>query len=238
MSLLRKRNLLIAAVLLALVTLSCETLMGAETPEPTPLPIPTQISQPSPGGPPPPPPGALLTEDFSNPDSGWEIGDYDSGSVGYAEGYYYVTSHGNGDMMWGLAFRNFTDLIIDVDATQVSAPANNNNAYGVMCRVQEDNDGYLLRISGDGYYAIHRIVDGEFEPLVDWTTTDVVRQGNGTNHIQAICDGSHLVLIVNGERLAETEDTTYVEGDIALTATSFEDEPTEIHFDNLVVTAP
>jgi hypothetical protein len=27
-------------------------------------------------------------------------------------------------------------------------------------------------------------------------------------------------------------------GDIALTATSYEDEPTEIHFDNLVVRKP
>ncbi len=183
------------------------------------------------------PESVLLQDDFSDPNSGWEVGNYDTGSVGYAQGTYSVVSYGDSNMMWGLAYRNFTDVIIEVDATQVSAPSNNNNAYGVMCRVQEDDDGYVLRISGDGYYAIHRTVDGHFEPLVDWTTSSVIRQGNATNHIRVVCDGSYLALFANGELLAEAQDTTYAEGDIALTATSFESTSTEVHFDNLVVTA-
>jgi len=180
----------------------------------------------------------LFQDDFSDPGSGWEIEEYEAGSVGYAEGHYYVTSTEEGIQMWGLAFRDFSDVIIYVDTTQVSASASDDNAYGIMCRVQPNDDGYLLRISGDGYYAIHRVVDGEFDPLVDWTNSDVIRQGNATNHIRAICNGTYLALIVKGELLAETKDATYTSGDIALTATSFENEPTEIHFDNLVVYTP
>jgi hypothetical protein len=71
-----------------------------------------------------------------------------------------------------------------------------------------------------------------------WTESDVVRQGNATNHIRAICDGSSLVLLVNGQRLATAEDSTFASGDIALTATSYEDELTEVRFDNLVVQQP
>jgi len=207
----------------------------ASAPKPMPSPSPPTVppTEPSPA-----PEGLPFQDDFSDPGSGWEVGDYEGGSVGYGDGYYFVTSTEEGNLMWGLAYRNFSDLVIDVDATQVSAPSNDNNGYGVMCRVQEDDDGYLLRVSGDGYYAIHRIVDGEFEPLVDWTPSDVIHQGNATNHIRAICDGSRLALIVNGELLAEVGDATYTSGDIALTATTYEAEPTEIHFDNLVVTAP
>jgi hypothetical protein len=141
--------------------------------------------------------------------------------------------------MWGLANRSFSDLVIEVDATQVSAPANNNNAYGVMCRVQPSgNDGYLLRISGDGFYAVHKIADGNFEELVEWTRSEAIWQGNATNHLRAVCDGADLALFVNGELVAQASDATFLEGDIALTATTFEEELTEVHFDNLVVSAP
>jgi len=182
---------------------------------------------------------ALLEDDFSDPGSGWEVGDYDTGSVGYKDGIYFVTSLGGGDMMWGVASRSFDNLVIEVDATQVSAPANDNNAYGVMCRVQPNDDGYLLHISGDGYYSIYRVVGGNSEALLDWAKSDLILQGNATNQILAVCDGPDLALFINGELLGEANDSTFSEGDIALTATSFEEgEPTEIHFDNLVVYAP
>jgi len=181
----------------------------------------------------------LYQDDFSSASSGWEVGDYEGGSAGYKNGVYFVTSVGNNATMWGVANASFTDTIIEVDTTQVSAPANDNNDYGVVCRNQPDSlDGYYLLISGDGGYAILRAVAGSFEPLVDWATSDAINEGNVTNHIRAICNGDYLALSVNGELLAEVNDTALSQGDIALTATSYEDEPTEIHFDNLVVYAP
>ncbi len=177
----------------------------------------------------------LFEDDFNDPGSGWEVGDYADGSMSYRDGGYYVSSTQEGTYIWGVANQSFTDTVIDVDARQLSAPSNDNNAYGVMCRVQANGkDGYALRISGDGYYAIHVISDG-FQALVDWTASDAVRQGNATNHLRAVCDGSDLVLFVNGELVAETSDTTFAEGDIALSATTFETETTEVLFDNLVV---
>jgi hypothetical protein len=190
----------------------------------------------------PPPPSSrsdvLFQDDFSDPDSRWEVGDYDTGGVGYKGGAYFVISLGGSATMWGVANRSFDDLIVEVDASQVAGPASNDNDYGVVCREQGNGDGYYLLISGDGYYAVIEAEGGDFEPLVDWTKSDVVRQGNATNHIRAICDGSSLALFVNGQRLATAEDSTFASGDIALTATSYEDEPTEVHFDNLVVQHP
>lgn len=179
----------------------------------------------------------LFQDDFSDPGSGWEVGDYPGGSVGYRDGSYVVTSTG-GKMMWGLAYQSFRDVVIEVDATQAYAGPENDNAYGVMCRVQPNDDGYLLRVSGDGYYSIAIENNEEIEALVDWTRSDVIRQGDATNHLRAVCDGSDLVLFVNGELLGEASDSTFSEGDIALTASSYEEgESTEVHFDNLVVRA-
>ncbi|MEA3340093.1 MAG: LamG-like jellyroll fold domain-containing protein, partial [Chloroflexota bacterium] len=121
---------------------------------------------------------------------------------------------------------------------QISAGPDSDNAYGIVCREQGNGDGYYLRVSGDGYYSIAKAEGEEFEALVEWAESDAIRQGNATNHIRAICDGSTLVLFVNGQRLATAEDSTFASGDIALTATTYEKDPSEVHFDNLVVNEP
>jgi len=183
--------------------------------------------------------GELLVDDFSSATSGWEQGEYDTGAVGYRDGAYFVSSTGGGNPMWGVAFTSFSDVTVSVDTTQISAPDNDNNAYGVVCREQGDGSGYYLMISGDGGFAIFLATEDGFEPLVDWTLTDVVLQGNAKNHIEATCSGPILELVVNGTRLGTAEDTTFTKGDVALTVTSYErDQPSEVLFDNLVITRP
>lgn len=182
----------------------------------------------------------LFQDDFSSANTGWEVGDYDTGAVGYGDGYYFVTSENSGDIMWGLAGKNLNDLVIEIDATQVQGPGNDNNAYGVGCRFTSSDqpDGYLFRISGDGYYAIHMITGGEATDLVDWTESSIIRKGDATNNIRVTCNGTSLTLEVNGELLASATDSTYTSGDIVLAATTYEDEMTEIHFDSIVASEP
>jgi len=181
----------------------------------------------------------LFQDDFSSPTSGWEVGEYEMGSVGYKEGVYSVVALGDSATMWGVANVSFEDVVIEVAAVPVSAPANNNNDYGVICRNQPGGlDGYYLLISGDGGYAILKAEGGEFDALVDWTASASVNKGPTRNYLRVICEGQHLALYVNGELLAEADDATFSRGDIAFTATSYEDEPTEVHFDNMVVYSP
>lgn len=187
---------------------------------------------------PPPPPDFIFQDDFSDTGSGWEVGDYDTGSVGYKNGVYSVVSSDQEWVMWGVANQSFDNVAIEVDATQISAGPTNDNAYGIVCREQGDGGGYYLRISGDGYYSIVKTVGEEFEALVEWTESDAIHQGNATNRIRAICDGSTLALFVNGQRLAMVEDSTFTRGDIALTTTTYEVEASEVHFDNLIVRKP
>ena len=121
----------------------------------------------------------------------------------------------------------------------MSAPSNDNNDYGVICRVNQDGAGYFFLISGDGYFAILRgDANEEFDPLIDWTSSKVINQGNSANEIQATCEGENLSLHVNGELLASVKDSRYSSGDIALTATSYETASTEIHFDDIEVVRP
>jgi hypothetical protein len=180
----------------------------------------------------------MFQDDFDSPASGWEVGEYETGDVGYKDGVYFVTSTSNTNVMWGVANRAFDNLIIELNATQVSAGPESDNSYGVVCRENGEGDGYYLRISGDGYYSIAKAIGDDFDYLVDWVESSAIRQGNATNHIRAVCNVSRLELFVNGELLATADDSTFVKGDIALTATTYEDEMTEVHFDDLVVHAP
>ncbi len=182
--------------------------------------------------------GLLLEDNFSDSASGWEVDDSSEGDVGYGDGYYYVLAEAEDIQIFGSGPLAFSDLAIDVYASQVAASPDNINAYGVMCRVQRNGDGYLLRISGDGEYAIQRVADDDFEFLVEWTPSDAINQGNATNHIHAVCDGTRLALYVNGELLAEAEDDAFAKGDISLTATTFGSVATEVHFDDLLVLEP
>lgn len=209
-----------------------------DTPEPPTDTPPPPTATPLPTMTPTPVSGLLLEDDFSNPDSGWEIDETDEGDVGYGDGYYYVLAEAEGIQILGFGPQTFSDLVIDVYASQIASTSGDINAYGVMCRVQRDGDGYLLRISGDGQYAIQRVVDNSFEYLVEWAESDAINQGNAMNHIHAVCDGTYLALYANGELLAEAEDDTFAEGDIGLTATTFGNVATEVHFDNLIVLNP
>jgi hypothetical protein len=184
-------------------------------------------------------PPVLFEDDFSSPSSGWEQGDYDTGTVGYEGGTYAVSSIGGGNTMWGVAHISLSDVTIRVKTAQVSAPDNDNNSYGVVCREQGEGSGYYLLISGDGGFAIFKADTDGFEPLVDWAPTDAVRQGNTENVIEATCNGSLLTLIVNGTRVATAEDHTFSRGDVALTVTSYEhDQSSTVHFDNIVIARP
>jgi hypothetical protein len=177
-----------------------------------------------------------FSDDFSNENSGWEIGSFDGGEIGYTQGTYFVSSVGNGNTMWGSAGRSFEDVTILVEAEQISAPANNNNDYGIVCRLQQDGSGYYGLVSGDGFYAILRESGGEgYDVLVEWTESNHIRQGNAQNRLGLTCLGSKISLSVNNQLLAETSDSMFSSGDIGFTATSYEVEGTEVQFDNVTV---
>ena len=181
----------------------------------------------------------LFQDDFSDPKSGWDQLQNDDGITDYQDGQYRILVNTTNTDVWANpAGLNFTDTTIDVDATKVAG--DDNNDFGVVCRYKDGENFYFFVISSDGYYGIGKIKDGQ-QVLVGMESmppTDVVKQGNATNHIQADCNGSTLRLTVNGQLLAETTDTDLTSGNAGLLAGSFEHPGTDILFDNFVVREP
>lgn len=180
----------------------------------------------------------LFQDDFSDAKSGWDSLSNEDGITDYDNGQYRILVNTTNTDVWANPGLNFTNTIIEVDATK--AGGDDNNDLGVICRYKDGNNFYFFVISSDGYYGIGKFKDGQ-QVLVGMESmppTDAVRQGNATNHIQAECNGSTLRLVVNGQQLAETTDSDFTSGDAGLLAGSFENPGTDIRFDNFIVREP
>jgi len=180
----------------------------------------------------------LFQDDFADSSSGWDSYSDSDGATDYVNGVYRIYINDTSTDYWANPGLDFTDTVIEVDATKVGGP--DDNDLGLICRYQDVGNFYFFIISSDGYYAIGKVVDGSQELLgVDnMEYSDTIKQGNTTNHISADCVGSHLVLHVNGQKLGDVTDTAYTSGDVGLMAGTFDEPGTDIHFDNFVVKKP
>ena len=184
-------------------------------------------------------PDLVLEVEFDDEDD-WEFYEDDIRSAQVDEDdEVYVIEIENEDsaiFLWGQDTTVFSDVVIQVEAEQISG--DDNNGYGVMCRAAPENNGYGYRfyISGDGFISIFLINGDDSEFLLEWEASDVINQGEDDNLITIVCVDEYLGFYVNGELVAEVEDDTFDEGVVALAATIFEEnEDVEIAFDNLFV---
>lgn len=184
-------------------------------------------------------PGSLLFQDgFSDPSSGWDRVQNQSGRTDYENNRYRIVVNATNADYWANPGLYFKDVLIDVDAGKTSGP--DDNDYGVLCRYQNMENFYFFIISSDGYYGIGIVKEGEQKLLnpPQMYHSEAIIPGNGPNHLQVTCSGSRLALSVNGEYLAEAFDSSFVDGDIGLIVGSFDIPGLDIWFDNLSVMVP
>ena len=186
--------------------------------------------------------GTLFHDDFSgNKNCGWAFYNQGGANVELVEGSLQLTTSQTGQIWWTNPGQNFDDVIVTAQARQIDGP--DDNAYGVICRYQNEENFYLFLISGDGYYAIAKYQsgseqveylsgEGQFQP------SDAINQGVATNQIEASCIGNELALSINGILVTRITDPTFVIGDIGLGASTFKSGTSSIQFDDIRVTAP
>jgi hypothetical protein len=186
--------------------------------------------------------GALLRDDFAGEQTcGWREYNQGGAVVEIAEGTLNISTSQTGQIWWTNAGRDFGDVIVTVQARQSSGP--NNNAYGVLCRYQDENNFYIFLISGDGYYAIGKYQSGEDQityltPNQEYVFSDLINQGVATNLLRVGCIGNELSLSVNGLPLATVSDDSFAGGDVGLGVSTLEPGTAVVQFDDLLVLAP
>ncbi len=213
-----KIRLLALIAVLTFATLSCQAVTGR-------LQTPTASN-------------ILFQDDFSNTSSGWDRVNIGKDIADYSKGTYRIYINEPNVNVWANPGLNFSDTRVEVDATKVSGP--DDNDFGITCRVKDTNHFYFLIISSDGYYGIGKM-KGELQAFIGMEAmlpSEAILQGNRTNHLRADCVGNKLTLYVNGTKVGQATDTEYTSGDIGLIAGTFNTAGTDVHFDNLYVYKP
>ena len=183
--------------------------------------------------------GAILfQDDFSDPSSGWNQVITESGMTDYADGMYIILVNKPNLDVWARPGLNFTNTIIEVDTFKVGG--DRNNRFGVICRLNGNDNFYSFLISSDGYYGIGKVTGGAYE-LIGMNAlqpSEAIKQGSDINRIRVECVGDRLTLLVNSEKVAEAKDSSFQHGDVGLIAGTYDIPGTDIRFDNLVITHP
>jgi hypothetical protein len=178
-------------------------------------------------------------DDFSDPTSGWvRRNDEEIGNLDYINQGYQIFVKQNHTVLWSGPGLEFIDVQIDVDATKIEGPEDDD--FGIVCRARDNDNFYYLVISSDGYYGIGKVRDGaqQLIGMDDMPPNEHIFQGQRSNHLRADCIGENLSLFVNGIHVATVQDTEFTSGDAGLLAGTFDTPGTRIHFDNFTVLMP
>ncbi len=198
---------------------------------------PSASPSPKPEGQLPPTGEILYADDFSNPSSGWDVGEWDEGKVWYGDRGLHLLNYTDSEYnTWSGANESFGDAVIEVDSQLVGGT--DDNWQGVYCRRVDEDNYYYVAYSADGYASGHARVDGESVVSVDPERSAAINQGAGEiNHLRLACVGDTVRFWVNDELVLEFTDDHLLAGDIALGASSLAGELSEVAFANLVVYA-
>ncbi len=131
----------------------------------------------------------------------------------------------------------FGDFALEVDATQRAGPAE--SSYGILFRMQDDQQFYRFDVTGNGLYIIERHEsDGTWTRLVpDWMPSSALNQGlNVVNRLKVLATGPTMTFYANDELLTQVTDTTLIDGFIGLDAGTFGGGNLQVSFDNLRIT--
>lgn len=186
--------------------------------------------------------GALLQDDFSGTKMcGWAEYNKSGTVVSIVDGVMQISTSTPGQIFWSNPGRQFNDVIVTTQARQTDGP--NDNAYGVICRYQDESNFYLFLISGDGYYMIGKYETGQatiqyLTESNEFVFSEVINQGVATNQVRASCIGNELSLSVNGIPLATVVDGTFSAGDVGLGVSTFEPGTAVVQFDDFRVLSP
>jgi len=128
---------------------------------------------------------------------------------------------------------SYERCVIDLDAIPRST-GSSEHSFGVFVRYREPGDHYCVEIRTDGYVRFTRTVDGAFEPLTPWRRTVALREGE-RNALRVILPGNRVVAYLNGRKILDEEEVSFVDGDVGVFAKSYDEPGTWTAFDNIEI---
>jgi hypothetical protein len=179
-----------------------------------------------------------LTDDFSDPASGFGLTQVTDGLVEYANGTLRITSLVGG-LEWFSPYVGLEeqDLRIEVQARRMEGPLLSEMA--VICRWQDEASYVAAAWRSDGEVSVWKMTDGIEDRWVEWTPVPSTQDPEGNPHsLQLTCQGPAIMFTVDGKDVAEATDPSPAKGSFALMAGLLEPGKLVVAFDDLRVTRP
>lgn len=127
-----------------------------------------------------------------------------------------------------------TDVI--VNATMQQTEGLLGNGFGVVCRADEQGNGYYFLLSSDGQFTISAATPARNElfELIPWQYHSIIKKNVEPNEIRAVCAGNYLAMFINDVFVAETFDDEFTAGELGVVIGAVT-RPAAARFDNILV---
>ncbi len=176
-------------------------------------------------------------DDFSNPASGWSVGEDIYVRSEYLNGEYRVLSKQGG---YFYLFRAPTcdgvNYTVEMDARWQGTPG---SSYGILFGIGGNfSSYYLFDINTDvRQFRLYRRDPSGFTQIVAPTYSPAINSGGIVNHLKVTRDGDRIILYANGSLLGSWLDNGIIGlGGVGLLSSSYAGNPTsDARFDNFSV---
>jgi hypothetical protein len=176
-------------------------------------------------------------DDFSDPASGWGAASHETYVRGYQQGEYLIQIDVPEWFVWTTAGLFFEDAEIEA---AVRYAGQTDNHFGAICRYNAQSF-YYFAVSSDGYYGIFKHEpNGQLVSLTgnDMVFSPIIRLEGMANRLSVVCQEQRLALYINGQLLAEVENSDLIKGDVGIAAGTLKTGGTSIWFDDFKVRSP
>lgn len=205
----------------------------------TPLVVPTRTTRPAPtatrgagASPTAPSTTGAYTDDFSKEGS-WKLGPSSNGNRWLENGELNVIVEQANYVVWSrLQGYEYGDLTVEVDARVVKGSGGN---YGLLFRVEDDDNFYRFVIGTDGRYRVMKLVNRSWSSIKSWTSSSAIKTGADTNRLKVVAQGTSITVYANGQELTTVTDSALARGEVALVAAAGSTADFQVAFDNLEV---
>jgi hypothetical protein len=182
-------------------------------------------------------------DDFSNPASGWEVGDDAFVRTEYLNGEYRVLTRQSDVYLFKAPACDRQDYIVEVDARWADTPG---RVYGLIFGTGKPEWGfkphYVFEVDTYlRYYFLTQYDELGYATSIAWGFTSAIGYGTASNHLKVTRNGDQITLEVNGTVLG-----TWLDGTISgstgaglMTIPYYLDPVSDARFDNFaVITLP
>ena len=206
-----------------------QTAVSTDTPVPTEaIPTPVPFTK------------TILSDDFTDPSSGWSRAKNQDYTLEYKNGNYHILinpSSNGGQAVW--IDGSYTNISVEADAQETSG--SDDGTIGVACRAGKNGDMYTFEFAQNGSYSINKLdSSGNSTSLTEGTLNPNTVIQNDVNHIEGVCDGDTLTMLLNNQVLAQAQDSDYTKGGIGMIVNpgSSGDNSMDVLFSHFVVKGP